>query len=307
MGKVYYKHRVEGVTVPAVIHNSSYFYTNLGVYEDGIVNCWHKCDLKQFREELARGWVTPHIPIGKSISVHGLGNFPILDAHWEYDNNSFYQYIEETVKTLNPEMKNIYQTTQREIDKWREAKVRTTAKPVPYKVKPVFGYFISDGDSSNIFYRRNDQLYLTTIIAYEDKTLVIDAEGDKSFELEEINEMFRQEKFITSVKGEEWVMIEGLGRILLGETDLRYRLPAKEKQKEIQELVSRMSGEKDAHDRCIWAHYAYLTNPSEWNREALRRAYEAVPEHERMYLGDMDTKDRDIVRILKYPNNKREV
>lgn len=307
MGKVYYTHCVEGVTIPAVIHNSNYFFVNLGVYEDGIISCWRKCDLTQFWEELKKGWVTPCVPTGKSLSVHGLGDFPVLDAQWEYDTKGFYQHIEKTIKTLNPEMENIYHTTQRELDKWNQVRVRKTASPIPYKVKPGFGYFLSEGKTSNVFYRRDDQLYLTAITAYADKTLAVDAEGDKSFELEEMNEMFKQKKFITSIRDKEWVIIEGLGRVLLGETSWSYKLPQKEKQKEIQELVSRVSGEKDAHDKCIWAHYAYLTDPSEWNREALRKAYEAVPEHERMYLGDMDTKDRDIVRILEHPERKREV
>ncbi len=307
MGRVYYRQRVEGVTIPAVIHNGSYFYTNLGVYENGIVSCWRRSDLRQFKEELARGWVTPCIPIGRNISIYGLGEFPVLDAHWKYDNKGFYQYIEKTVKSLNPEMKNIYQTTQGEIDKWAKVRVRTTAEPISYKVKPGFGYVTFDGKTSNIFYRKKDQIYLTTITAYADKTLEIDAEPDRIFELAEINEMFEQGIFTISIQKEEWVIIEGLGRVLLGETKQRYKLPKKEKQKEIQELVCRVAGEKDAHDKCIWAHYAYLTDPSEFNREALRKAYEAVPEHERMYLGDMDTKDSDIIRILKYPDEKREV
>lgn len=307
MGRVYYRHRVEGVTVPAVIHNGSYFYTNLGVYENGIISCWRRSDLRQFREELARGWVTPSIPIGRNISIHGLGEFPVLDAHWKYDNKSFYQYIEKTVKSLNPEMKNIYQTTQREIDKCEELRLRKTAEPISYKVKSGFGYFTFDGKTSNIFYRRKDQLYLTTITAYADKTLEIDAEPNRSFELEKINEMFEQGIFTTSVRKEEWVIMEGLGEVLLGGTKQRYKLSKKEKQKEIQELVHRVAGEKDAHDKCVWAHYEYLTDPSEFNREALRKAYEAVPKHERMYLGDMDTKDADIIRILQYPDEKREV
>lgn len=307
MGRVYYRHRVEGVTVPAVIHNGSYFYTNLGVYENGIISCWRRSDLRQFREELARGWVTPSIPIGRNISIHGLGEFPVLDAHWKYDNKSFYQYIEKRVKSLNPEMKNIYQTTQREIDKCEELRLRKTAEPISYKVKSGFGYFTFDGKTSNIFYRRKDQLYLTTITAYADKTLEIDAEPNRSFELEKINEMFEQGIFTTSVRKEEWVIMEGLGEVLLGATKQRYKLSKKEKQKEIQELVHRVAGEKDAHDKCVWAHYAYLTDPSEFNREALRKAYEAVPKHERMYLGDMDTRDADIIRILQYPDEKREV
>lgn len=276
MGRVYYRHRVEGVTVPAVIHNGSYFYTNLGVYENGIISCWRRSDLRQFREELARGWVTPSIPIGRNISIHGLGEFPVLDAHWKYDNKSFYQYIEKTVKSLNPEMKNIYQTTQREIDKCEELRLRKTAEPISYKVKSGFGYFTFDGKTSNIFYRRKDQLYLTTITAYADKTLEIDAEPNRSFELEKINEMFEQGIFTTSVRKEEWVIMEGLGEVLLGGTKQRYKLSKKEKQKEIQELVHRVAGEKDAHDKCVWAHYAYLTDPSEFNREALRKDRKSV-------------------------------
>lgn len=307
MGRVYYKHRVEGVTIPAVIHNGSYFYTNLGVYENGIVSCWRRSDLRQFKEELARGWVTPCIPIGKNISIHGLGEFPVLNTHWKYDNESFYQYIQKAVKSLNPEMKNIYQTTQREIDKCEELRLRKTAEPISYKVKPGFGYFTFNGKTSNIFYRREDQLYLTTITAYADKTLEVDVEQDRIFELEKINEMFEQGIFTTSIRKEEWVIIEGLGEVFLGGTKQRYKLSKKEKQKEIQELVHRAAGEKDAHDKCVWAHYTYLTDPSEFNREALRKAYEAVPEHERMYLGDMDTKDGDIIRILQYPDRKREV
>ncbi len=186
-------------------------------------------------------------------------------------------------------------------------RLRKTAEPISYKVKSGFGYFTFDGKTSNIFYRRKDQLYLTTITAYADKTLEIDAEPNRSFELEKINEMFEQGIFTTSVRKEEWVIMEGLGEVLLGGTKQRYKLSKKEKQKEIQELVHRVAGEKDAHDKCVWAHYAYLTDPSEFNREALRKAYEAVPKHERMYLGDMDTKDADIIRILQYPDEKREV
>lgn len=41
--------------------------------------------------------------------------------------------------------------------------------------------------------------------------------------------------------------------------------------------------------------------------EELRKTYEAVPESQRMYLGDMDTKDWDFIRILYRPDQKREV
>jgi hypothetical protein len=47
-----------------------------------------------------------------------------------------------------------------------------------------------------------------------------------------------------------------------------------------------------------YAAWPYEAAPSEEKREALRKAYEAVPEHLRMYCGDMDSKDEPIRRIL---------
>jgi len=51
----------------------------------------------------------------------------------------------------------------------------------------------------------------------------------------------------------------------------------------------------------------YLENPTGFYREHLREKYQRVPEHEPMYLGDMDSKDWDCPRILYRPNEKREV
>ena len=72
-----------------------------------------------------------------------------------------------------------------------------------------------------------------------------------------------------------------------------------------QELY--LLGEEDSIDICRRAYHYYLEEPSEWAREKLRKAYEAVPEHQRMYLGDMDSRDSDYLRILYHPEQKREV
>ena len=62
IGKVYTKQLIEGVDIPGIIHNSSYFLSRLAVYENGTVSCWRRCDLKEFEKELCRGWVVPQIP-----------------------------------------------------------------------------------------------------------------------------------------------------------------------------------------------------------------------------------------------------
>lgn len=306
MTKVYRRQLVEGVSVPAIIHNSNFFFIHMAVYEDGIVSCWQKSDLEQLKEDLQEGWLVPGIPIGEELSVHGLGAFPVLDAHWDWDINSFYQHIIDVVHVLNPEMTNLYRTTQREIDKWEQARVSWTASPTPYKLDGNFGYDLLDGDDCYIFYRQADTLQLTSITVYADKTIQIAAAGDKYFTPEEIDQLFAEQILCTTPNQTEWVQIAGLGQVLLA-PPVYGELSGIEKQKELKEKLSRIAGEADAHDRCLAAYHRYLTEPSEWAREALRKAYEAVPEHERMYLGDMDTRDADFIRILDHPERKRQV
>lgn len=306
MGMVYRRQRIEGVTIPAIIHNRNYFLVDMAVYEDGIIGCWHKSDLQQFKEDLKKGWVVPSIPNGQTLSVHALGDFQILDAHWKYDAQRFYYYVEEVVRSLNPEMVNLYHTTQREIKKWEKARVAWSAVPTPCKLKNTFGYNLLKGRNSYIFCRQNGILYLTTLTSYEDRTIQIKSLGDQFFTMEEVNLFFADKTLCTFPEDKEWVMIQGLGEILLT-SDSYSQIPSKEKQKEIAETLTNLSGEKDAHARCIDAYYEYLINPCEWNRENLRKAYESVPEHERMYLGDMDNRDSDFIRILYEPERKREV
>lgn len=306
MAWIYRKQLVEGVSVPGIIRNGNYFLTQLAVYEDGTVGCWHKSDLNQFRRDLDKGWVVPRVPIGEHLSVHGLGNFPICDAKWLWDKPGFYQYIENIVRRLNPEMENLYHEQPRVTQKWEEARVSWSAFPTDCKRKGKLGYDLFDGTSEYIFYQNEGKLQLTFLTAYEDKTLRIDAQGDIFYSLEEILEMFDKKELRVSPEKEEWVRIEGLGEVLLA-TSTYSSIKVKDKKKEIEEMVARMAKEPTAHDKCIEAYHEYLVEPCDFTRERLREAYEAVPEHQRMYLGDMDNKDSDFVRILYYPDEKREV
>lgn len=53
---------VEGTSIPGIIHNGgSYFYINVDVYEDGMVNCWELTDLKGLSGKINSGWLTPAV------------------------------------------------------------------------------------------------------------------------------------------------------------------------------------------------------------------------------------------------------
>lgn len=305
MVRMYRKQKVEGVTVPGIIHNSSYFLVNLGIYEDGTVSCWDKCDLDRFCEKLKKGWVVSAVPDGKSLSVNSLGNFKVERGQWNYGIDGFDRYVKDVVKSINPEMANIYVTTDREAEKWKKARVGFSASPVPFKLKPGLGYSMLDGKSNFIFYREiGGKLNLTPLTVYSDKTVRIDASGDYFYSLEEIEELFRNKSLLTSVKGSEEVFIEGLGTVILSSEGT---VKTSEKIKEIKDTAADLAGDKDSIERCREAYFYYLTSPTEWARENLRKLYEQVPEHKRCFLGDMDTKDSDYIRILYHPEDKREV
>ncbi len=306
MGHVYNKQVVEGITIPAIIHNGNYFLIQMAVYENGTVSCWHKSDLQQFRDDLKNGWVVTKIPINSQISIHSLGTFPICDAKWSFNSETYYSYVENVVRSLNPEMTNLYQITPRETKKWKSAHVFQAASPTPYKLKSAYGYNMLDGESNYIFYRKDNQIFLTPITVYADKTIRIDAEDEHFYSLKEIEELIAANILCTCPKGDELVKIENFGELLLAPPSYS-RLSNDDKLAELTDEAVRLSGEKDSLDRCMDAHYQYLIDPNDNTREMLRKAYEAVPPHQRMFLGDMDTKDHDIIRILNYPNSKREV
>ncbi len=64
---------LKGVNCPAFIHSSSYFFVNLKVYEDGIVDCWDTVDLPPFEDKVRSGWLETSTPYGEDIRIHGLG------------------------------------------------------------------------------------------------------------------------------------------------------------------------------------------------------------------------------------------
>ncbi len=304
MSRVYRTQRIEGTLVWGIIRNGGYYLNTFGVYEDGVVNCWHKSDLWQFQEDLSRQWVVPSVPAGDCVSIFHLGNFKIKEAKWKYGSKEYFKHVKGVVKSLNPEMQNLYRTTEREKEKWKKHCVGLTANHTSFKVVQDIGYFLEDGKGCYIFYRKESKLYLTVLTAFADGTLQIAIEENKYYTIEEIEDMFDKKILCTKPKEEEWVTITDLGEVLFEKA--KYAVSAKEKKVAVRELWKAQVGEEIAYDVCIRAYHAYLENPCEWTKEKLKEAYEAVPEHERCYLGDMDTRDTDYCRIL-YTDIKREV
>lgn len=302
MGKVYRQQRIEGVTISAVIRNGGYFWHSMAVYEDGTVSVWDKIDLDDVPQKIAAKKLMFNVPEGKELSVFELCSLKIVSAQWNYNEQSFYDRIVETVRSINPEMANIYKTTEREKSKWKEHHVGFSASPTPCKLGAKFGYDLLKGDNAHIFLRKDGGLILTELYCYADETFSIDGlEG--FFEFSDIERMFKDKTLSTKPKKGEKIILGDLGVV---EAEADFAVSPKNKLSELKNKSLRVQGKPDAHEAAIKAYHAYLVEPTEFCKNKLREAYEAVPEHERCYLGDMDTRDSDFRRIL-YTDNKREV
>jgi hypothetical protein len=81
--------------------------------------------------------------------------------------------------------------------------------------------------------------------------------------------------------------------------DAYYWVQAEELIKEVADEIEELNHRPSSVKRCYEAYKQFQDNPTEGTRDALRKAYEAVPEHNRTYvLGDMDVKDIPIRMII---------
>ena len=305
---VYRKERVEGRSFFGIIKNGSYFLSILAIYEDGIVSAWDKFDIYQFEKALEKKWVVSFIEDNEELNIRGIGDFEILESQWMHKDD-YYKYIKSILKEMNPEMQNIYKTTQREIEKWEKLKVSFLAIPIDFKMKKEFGYDLSNGKSYFIFrksshYSSNKEIFLTYYTIYDDETISI-YNDNNIYKFDNIKNMFDKNELVLYPKEDDTIIIENLAKLKLKPT-LKYT-NKKEKLKEIEENIKEISGKENAFDYAIKCYHNYLVYPSDYNRELLKEAYEKLPKHERIFLGDMDNKDSDFRRIIYTPNIKREV
>ena len=305
---IYRNQKIEGRSFFGIIKNGNYFLSNLSVYEDGIVSAWFKFDIYQFEKELKRKWVVSYIENNEELNIHDIGDFKILESEW-FHKDDFYDYIKSILKEMNPEMENIYRTTERKIKKWESLKVSFMVNPINFKMKAQFGYDLSEGKRYFIFrkssnYASSKEIFLTCYTIYDDETISFNND-EKIYSFNNIKTMFNKNELLLYPKEDDTIIIENLCKLKLKST-LKYT-NKKEKLKEIEENIKKISGKESAFNCAIKQYHTYLAYPSDYNRELLKEAYEKVPEHERIFLGDMDDKDYDFRRIIYTPNIKREV
>lgn len=304
MQKIRRKKTVEGICIPSIVKNGSYFYNALAIYDDGMIGCWKLVDLAGFEECLNNSWVVTNIPSGQNISV-GFGSFKIISAIWTYDKESFLQRVKDTLKIINPDLANIYRVTSEEKQRLEDRRLSIYSQQENFYVKQECFYDTAKGENIKIFCKYNGENHLVELVVYEDgKVICYNNAFEVIYDIKEIKSCFEDGIFFTRCETETKININGLGELIVKEDYEPDNI--NDKYTELIEKYNQLQGKQTLHDKCKEAYYDYLEYPSEYGKKRLKELYEQIPENKRMYLGDMDCKDYDYRRII-YTDKKREV
>ncbi|HEX8658313.1 MAG TPA: hypothetical protein VF690_12295 [Hymenobacter sp.] len=294
--KVYRQQVQEGFSIPAVIHNGSYFFVDLNVYENGRVDCWNFEDFASFQRDVQRSWVVLNIPNGEAISIHGLGEWRIDHGEWQFDKQTFVSYVEGLIRALNPRWQNIHTHSERRVN---GVVIGESGSGTIYKKNPPADFFSQriDGASINLFYRLEAVYWLVQVNVFADGTLQLARlETPVELTLDELEQLVQQQVVLTEVVPGATVRVYGLGSFTVQQA--LYAVSARNKLLEIQDMQRTLAGEPTAIHLCREAYAAYAEQPTASRKQALREAYERVPDHLKRYVGDMDVKDIQVRMVL---------
>lgn len=294
--RVFRKQIIDGVSIPAIIHNLQYHFVDLDVYEDGRVECWDFEDFDHFKKKVKSGWVVLNIPEGQQISIHGLGTWAIDHGNWTFSSKSFIDYVLSLIREMNPGLTNMYKYTPKKVNgvRIRESGRGTIYKE--YKANDPFAKKI-DAEGLNLFYKSGDEYWLVKVNAFADTSICLSRlESPIEIDFPQLEKFIADGIILTDLPADSKVNIYGLGSF--NARGVYYNASIGDKLSEIRDLQRKSRGEPSSLDICREAYGKYLQNPTLAQKEILKISYENVPKHQRMYVGDMDTKDIQVRMII---------
>lgn len=292
---------ISGISTPGIIHNHLFYYTDLQVYSDGLICCWDMVDLALFKSKLNEGWVVTSIPDGAPFSISNLGHWTIENGNWQHTKQSFYAFIYSLVKQLNPSLENLHNyhgSNTTGIGKVQVAK-HSLPDPKPYYLSDPNAIFPRKihGEKFNVFYREMDaKTYLAEMSLFQDGHVELsNLPGKKTFKFQELEQLADTGTIKTELKTGETIYIHNFGafQITSGDSvDIRFKL------KEFTDKFRELNGSENSIRKCARIFEEYKQNPTKRLRDELKKAYEAIPEHQRIFVGTMDTRDHEVRQVI---------
>lgn len=288
-----------GVAVPAFIHNGTYFFTEVGVYADGLFECWGTVDLDFLARKFAEGWISPSAPVGCQVGVHDLLSAKVESCEWRHSAESFHERVRDCLSSLNPEHRSLYDFAGEDVDvqdgvRW--AKVGSmSGSPCRHSDRENS----PTGESRYAIIQEDGRTFLTSIRIYADGYIDVHPKFDQErlVSVGEFEDLLDRQEVCLSVPDGTTIEIDSLGRMTVADVMSWIESPS-DLLLEVTDTIKTLNGEQGAIENCREAFQEYLDKPTLKTKELLRAAYEAVPEHHRMYVGDMDTKDIPVRMII---------
>ncbi|PQO40218.1 hypothetical protein [Blastopirellula marina] len=290
---------VDGIAVPGFIRNGRYFFTEISVFADGIFDCWGGVDLDFLARKFAQGWICPGAFVGEEISVHDLMAAQVVACEWDFSAEAYHKRLLGYLADLNPTSQDLVDFEGEDVDirdgvRWAKVgMIRTTPLQLNKQDSS------PPGDSRNILVRHDGQTFLTVMRIYADGQVDIHPRFDEErfVSVDELGALLKRGEILLSVPDGTVLEIDTLGRMTVTEVMCWIEKPA-DLIAEVTDSIQKLRGEKSSIQNCRDAYQEYLDKPTLATKELLRIAYEAVPEHHRMYVGDMDVKDIPIRMVL---------
>lgn len=293
---------IKGINIPGIIKNQQYYFTNMSVYEDGMVNCWGLEDIETIKGKIAEGWAVTSIPDGDKISVHGLAVYAIDNGEWYNDKKEYYKLIKSKLLELNPNLDNLFRYPNSKINAVR----KLPREYVEYEEQGKHLINEIPGTGFHILVSKERYYKLMNLVVYKSGNIkCYDLEEELNYDFDSIDKLFRDGTFMTKVEPGEKIIVSGLGEFVVKEVMME--VDVLDKLGELKENFLKLKGDKTAFEKCRAMYHEYLEYPTEHKRKLLKEYYELIPKHQRMYLGDMDNRDTDYYRIIYKPDEKREV
>jgi hypothetical protein len=293
--------QIRGCSVPAIIHNMNYYFSDLNVYSDGLINCWEMTDIESFKKKLTTGWVNASIPDGEFLNIHHVGRVEVTRSQWLRNQDSLFSNVLDVIRSMNPNMENLFSCHGRGVEVINGVKYTWPQPGLQQAWKtelPWTPFSKSEYGAEVRAIALVDQVYyLIKIHVFKDDSVRIHGcpkHADYSFS--EFMRLVNSTDFISSPSFGSKLIISDLGHLFVGEKS-RFLDKASILGK-IEEKRDQVYGRPGKVEECRRIFEVYRSSPTVENKEKLREIYESTPEHLRWYCGDMDSKDTGIKMAL---------
>ena len=149
----------------------------------------------------------------------------------------------------------------------------------------------------DIFFRATDgKTYLATLSIYKSGHVEITNIPSKMvFQFDELDEAAARGQIATELQVGETVTIIGLGSFKIKSgSGIEMGL----KLNEFKDKLLELNGGENSIAKCARIFEEYKKHPTKKLRDELKDAYEAIPEHLRIFVGTMDTRDYEVMQVI---------